>query len=218
MIELYETVEKNEYDYLRKLLIMRGVEKTLPQKRKNLLLQLSAELGHPCCCEILLKGSASVDCINDYKETPLHLSAWHGHFECCRLLLDNGASPNPKNSNGWTPLQTTVWRCNEKCIQVFLSNEKVDQRCLNGFGDFVMLSAVDEGVKQRVLKIIESLESDVFEKIVTFSDISESPDSVSFDHEELHDIDIPNPGLLPRLLPRYNLDLIVESLSDTSLT
>ena len=75
MIELYETVEKNEYDYLRKLMIMRGVEKTLPQKRKNLLLQLSAELGHPCCCEILLKGSASVDCINDYKETPLHLSA-----------------------------------------------------------------------------------------------------------------------------------------------
>ena len=81
-----------------------------------------------------------------------------------------------------------------------------------------MLSAVDEGVKQRVLKIIESLESDVFEKIVTFSDISESPDSVSFDHEEVLGIDIPNPGLLPRLLPRYNLDLIVASLSDTSLT
>jgi len=216
MIELYETVEKNEYDYLRKLLIMRGVEKTLPQKRKNLLLQLSAELGHPSCCEILLKGSASVDCINEYKETPLHLSAWNGHFDCCRLLLDNGASPNPRNSNGWTPLQTTVWRCNEKCMQVFLSNEKVDKRCLNGFGDFVMLSAVDEGVKQRVLKMIESLENDVFksfEKILTFSDISESPVSVSFDHEELHDIDIPNPGLLPRL----SLDLIGEEsfLSDT---
>ena len=97
---LYKTIEKNEHQYLRSLLTVNGKKSDNSDKRMNMLLRLSVELGHPKCCQILLMKSASVDCRNEYDETPLHVSAWYGHSDCCTLLLEQGASPNPKNSNG----------------------------------------------------------------------------------------------------------------------
>merc|ERR1719285_1596190 len=140
MLELYETIERNEHQYLRTLLNLEGEEKSLPQKRKNILLLLSSELGHPECCQILLKLCACVDSINDYNETPLHLSSWYDHYECCKILLEHRASPNGKNSNGWTPLQTAFWKGNEDCITVLLDNDLTNYKCLVDFGDIVKLS------------------------------------------------------------------------------
>jgi len=172
MLKLYETIEKNEHNYLRTLLSVNGEEKTLPQNKKNILIRLSAELGHSQCCQILLSACASVDCRNDYEETPLHLAAWNGHSQCCKLLLDKGASPNPKNSNGWTPLQTTVWRCNVDCIKTLVLNDSVDYSCLDGFGEIVKHATVDEATKEVVLKLIESLGRElVEEKSVMLDDL-----------------------------------------------
>jgi len=203
MLELYETIEKNEFRSLRSKLTVKGDETDLPQKRRDWLLKLSAELGHHECCDILLKIGAFVDCKNDYDETPLHLSAWNGHDQCLKLLLEQGASPNLRNVNGWTPLQYTVYKCHEKCVRTFLSTEKVDPSCLRDFGEIVQLSELTRDKKNWCLQVISSICDDEKEKLPN-QDIKENI-SLDFDEASFEEVEAGDNVVHELLLNRERL-------------
>ena len=55
-------------------------------------LAYASSVGNVKICKLLLENGASVDEVDDWKDTALHSSCMEGHLELTKLLLQHGAS------------------------------------------------------------------------------------------------------------------------------
>ena len=71
---------------------------------------------------------ASVDEVNDWKETALHSSCQFGHLELTKLLLQHGASVHKLNKNNQTPLHLAARYGHVDILAWILDNYNFDMK------------------------------------------------------------------------------------------
>lgn len=71
-------------------------------------LHAAAEQGHTELCRWLIQRGASVDVLNNRRETPLYLAAAKGKLEACAILVAAGADPNALQGNLYPCLYAAV--------------------------------------------------------------------------------------------------------------
>jgi ankyrin repeat protein len=76
-----------------KLLLDKGADPNLTNRRGMCALLLAAKNGHIQCVGFLLERGAAVEC-ETQGVTPLHAAVAYGHFDIVRMLLEYGAKDN----------------------------------------------------------------------------------------------------------------------------
>ena len=91
-------------------------------------------VGNVKICKLLLDNEASVDEVDDHKNTALHWSCHAGHFELTKLLLQHGASVHKVNKLNKTPLHLAARYGHDDILAWVLDNYNFDMRMKDSQG------------------------------------------------------------------------------------
>ena len=68
-------------------------------------------------------AAATINAVDDERNSALHLAAWNGSKDCVALLLAAGAAPNLKNKDKKTPKMLAAESPNPSCFPLGLPGE-----------------------------------------------------------------------------------------------
>ncbi|MCK5894852.1 MAG: ankyrin repeat domain-containing protein, partial [Endozoicomonadaceae bacterium] len=87
---------------------------------------------------LITVGKATVDIVNNHKQTPLHLACSNGHTDIVKTLLEHGSPVNISNNFGQIPLHYAFFHARSEVINVLLLfngvNKKTAELCLKNVG------------------------------------------------------------------------------------
>ena len=86
--------------------------------------------GRVKICKHLLDNGASVDEVDDWKNTALHWSCQEGHLELTKLLLQHGASIHKVDKENRTPLHMAARSGHDDILAWILEHYNFDMRMM----------------------------------------------------------------------------------------
>ncbi|XP_074470601.1 protein TANC1-like [Sebastes fasciatus] len=100
------------------LLLERGAELEIPNRRGMLPLLTATKHGHTQVVELLLKQDADINVSEKQGRTALMLAASEGHMSTVELLLSKGAAPSSADQDGLTALSWACLRGQKGAVQL----------------------------------------------------------------------------------------------------
>ena len=112
------------------------VNAVVDNKTQNTALLAAARKGNTEVCKVLLDAGATLEAVDEYKQTPLHVSAITGRHETVQLLIERKAEVDAKDDAYETPLILACKRGHVETVRALVagnanvqyeSEEKDDQ-------------------------------------------------------------------------------------------
>jgi len=116
-----ENAYKNQ-EIIHNLIIIRGANVNLKNKKGKTPLHLASEKGFEENCQSLIHHGADVDARDNNGKTPMHWAAWNGKEKICKLFLQNKADCNAQDNYGETPLHKASYHGHENVCSLLLQH------------------------------------------------------------------------------------------------
>ncbi|XP_069701775.1 ankyrin-1-like [Periplaneta americana] len=130
---------------------------SVPNPRKRgLLVNLAAKLGHVNCLEALYNAGYSMECTDGTEEDlgPIHMAALHGRIAALAWLLGIGVSIDMVSGRGYTPLSYAILQTETTVFDHLLRRGA----CVNAVNHLMyMTTPLHLAVKRGQLRIVRSL-------------------------------------------------------------
>jgi TIR domain/Ankyrin repeats (3 copies) len=123
----YAIIRPDSYDRVVNLLIAKGADLEVVDKKNETALTLVAARGYVIPIKMLLENGANVHHRNNHLMTPLICAARCDNFEAANLLLQFGSAPNASDSVGATALLYAAFNGNEKLYRLLVDGGADEQ-------------------------------------------------------------------------------------------
>lgn len=126
-MELIEAVQSYNFEHLRELLAVPGVEVDYVNEAGRTALFIAMEKNAVSCANLLLNSKANINSVDNEGNTPIFGAVWFNNMEALKLCMSRSdCNFNVINSYGQTPLLNAVRRAWVPGVEVLVANPNVD--------------------------------------------------------------------------------------------
>ena len=140
-VRLADAAKNADWDAVRALLDQ-GADVSAPQADGTTALHWAAYWDHGDGADLVIRGGARVNAVNDLGVTPLWAASENGSAAMVRRLLQAGANPNAALVSGETPLMTAARTGNADVVKQLLAKGADVNATERGRGQTALMWAV----------------------------------------------------------------------------